>query len=221
MRHALFAIPAALGIAVGSAALTAHAQRPDMAPSAQTTQSAQTSDQAARHHPDPSDRRRHARPITERQVRAAQDAWCASLLSVSRAYERGGRPAATRAAQRMLDRQYAFDEAKVLFKPTMSSGDQTFRFDEAGALSYFVAGNPAYPNDTGFALKGWTKCVNHIADVSLDGPVGATMAKVEFTNADGVTVVDKTFAFRTLRGGAVKVVVHHSSLPYSPAQGGH
>jgi len=42
----------------------------------------------------------------------------------------------------------------VLFKPTLPVNPQTFRATRAGALAYFVGGDPSFPKDKGFALKG-------------------------------------------------------------------
>jgi hypothetical protein len=61
-------------------------------------------------------------------------------------------------SQQVLDA--AYDYAKgipVLFKPTLASGEQTFRRTNEGALSYFVGGFDKYPKDAGFAIQGWRK----------------------------------------------------------------
>ncbi|WP_199224964.1 hypothetical protein [Limnohabitans sp. 2KL-51] len=43
-------------------------------------------------------------------------------------------------------------------QPTLTVNPQTFRTTRSGAVSYFAGGDPAYPKDTGFALKDWVKC---------------------------------------------------------------
>ena len=35
----------------------------------------------------------------------------------------------------------------VLFKPTLTFGDQTFRLDNEGASTYFIGGDPKKPDD--------------------------------------------------------------------------
>ena len=48
---------------------------------------------------------------------------------------------------------YDYAESTVFFKPTLAHGKNAFRSTKNGALSYFVAGDPEFPEDTGFALK--------------------------------------------------------------------
>lgn len=43
-----------------------------------------------------------------------------------------------------------------------------------------------------------------------------TMGHVHLTDDKGKTTVDKTFVFRRGRDGKLRLVVHHSSLPYVP-----
>jgi hypothetical protein len=60
-----------------------------------------------------------------------------------------------------------YDNGTVLFKPTLTFGDQTFRLDKEGAAAYFIGGNPKYPNDTGFALcySGVSYIIRRIAEM--------------------------------------------------------
>ena len=43
----------------------------------------------------------------------------------------------------------------LLFKPTLAD---VIRLDREGARSYFVGGDPHYPNDHGFPQPGYTSC---------------------------------------------------------------
>lgn len=93
---------------------------------------------------------------------------------------------------------------------------QTFRPTRAGALSYFVGGDPAFPKDSGFALKGWTKCEVVNNAIFIAGDSATTMGKVSFTGKEGkVTTVDKTWKFVKDDAGNLRIVVHHSSLEYA------
>ncbi len=158
-----------------------------------------------------------AHPITEAEVVAAQNAWCGALLAIGAAYAEGGQAAAKAVAEAVIDEAYAYDQGGVLFKPTLTTNPQTFRLTRAGALSYFVGGDPAFPHDHGFALKGWTQCQPENAGIIISGSVGSSMGKVHFTGQDGsVTSVDKTWSFVKDEGGKVRIVVHHSSLEVAP-----
>lgn len=158
-------------------------------------------------------------PITERQVNAAQQAWCDGLVNVAQAHARGEDAKAV--AARMIDDLYDYADGKVFFKPTLAFGPRTFRPTREGALAYFVGGNPGFPEDTGFALKGWTKArYDNNADengIQIHGDIAITMGNVYVTGPDGKEVmVDKTFVFRRCKDGNLRLCVHKSALPFSP-----
>ncbi len=156
-----------------------------------------------------------AKPIERAQVEAAQAKWCEALVEIGRVGAAGGDAKAL--ATRVLSSAYDYDAGTVLFKPTLTSGDKTFRMTKAGALAYFVGGDPAFPDDQGFALKQWTKCRPEIAGVFADGDVAISMGNVHLESAKGDRVtVDKTFGYVRHEDGSLRIVLHHSSLPYTP-----
>lgn len=153
--------------------------------------------------------------ITEAEVIKAQKGWCDALLRISAAYAKGGFPLAKATAEKVIDQGYAYQYGPVAFKPTLASGRQTFRPTRAGALAYFVGGDPAFPNDKGFALKPWRRCEVKNQVIQLSGNYATTMGNVLFTEADGdVTMVDKTWSFMREPDGSVRITLHHSSLPF-------
>lgn len=156
--------------------------------------------------------------ISEAQVLQAQRAWCDALLSISRAYRTGGFPLARATAEKVLDSAYGYEYGPVAFKPTLTSGQQTFRPTRAGALAYFVGGDPQFPNDAGFAIKPWTACAIRNQVVQLHGIFAITMGNVDLTDSSGkLTTVDKTWGFLREPDGETRIVLHHSSLPFQPA----
>lgn len=155
-------------------------------------------------------------PITLEQLNAAQTEWCNRLIAISKANQEGGDAKAL--AKKKLDELYNFENGEVLFKPTLTSEDQTFRPDMDGALAYFVGGNAAYPNDTGFALKPFASAKHEIKHFFAEDDVAIAMGNVHITDTDGkVITVDKTFGY-VPEDGDLKIVVHHSSLPFTPAK---
>ncbi len=155
--------------------------------------------------------------ITALEIEAAQRAWGAALIQISADYKKHGFAKAKKTAEKALDTAYGYNFAPVLFKPTLTSGEQVFRPTREGALAYFVGGNPKYPNDKGFAIKGWVKYDFLNNAVLIDGGMGLTMGKVFFTAEDGsITSVDKTWGFKKDEKGQLRIVLHHSSLPYFP-----
>lgn len=154
--------------------------------------------------------------ITEEEVRMAQEAWGKALIQISKDFDKGGAKKATATAKAVLDAAYGYAQGPVLFKPTLASGDQTFRTTHEGALAYFVGGNKKFAQDSGFALKGWEKYDFKNAAVFINGDVAMTMGNVMLTDKKGnVTTVDKTWAFKKGDDGKIRIVLHHSSLPYS------
>ena len=154
--------------------------------------------------------------ISEAEVLAAQKAWGDALIAISETHAKDGQPAAKALAEKVIDGAYGYHYGPVLFKPTLTEVPQTFRTTREGALSYFVGGNSSFPKDTGFALKGWKKVEVQNAAIFLAGDVATSMGNVSFTDKDGkVTTVDKTWKFKKDDSGKLRIVVHHSSLPYA------
>ncbi|WP_138517614.1 phosphoribosyl-AMP cyclohydrolase [Limnobacter alexandrii] len=154
--------------------------------------------------------------ITEAEVLKAQQMWGNAVVQISKDFESGGLDKAKKTAQAALDAAYAYDMGPVLFKPTLAALPQNIRSTEEGALAYFVGGNKQFPNDSGFALKGWRNVESKNAVIHLNGNTALTMGNVSFTDKNGkVTTVDKTWGYVKDSAGNVKIVLHHSSLPYT------
>jgi hypothetical protein len=156
------------------------------------------------------------RSITESEVLAAQKAWGEALVAISTTYDTKGIVAAKALAEKVIDSAYGYQFGTVLFKPTLTVAPQTFRTTRAGALAYFVGGDPAFPMDQGFALNGWRSVEIKNAGVFVAGDTATTMGNVMITNKDGkVTTVDKTWQFFKDDNGKLRIILHHSSLPYT------
>ncbi|MBA2779289.1 phosphoribosyl-AMP cyclohydrolase [Billgrantia kenyensis] len=157
--------------------------------------------------------------ITEDQVLAAQQAWGDALVAISNAYEAEGIDAARELAQHVIDSAYGYDMGAVLFKPTLAEAPQTFRTTPEGALAYFVGHSEEYSEDSGFALKGWQEVTIDNAAILISGDVALTMGNVSILDAEGnTTTVDKTWGYHLDDEGTLRIVLHHSSLPFSAAE---
>ena len=153
--------------------------------------------------------------ITVDQVLKAQAGWCNALLKISSTYASGGINAAKPLAAQVINSAYAYQYGPVAFKPTLTSGAQTFRATKEGALAYFVGNDPNYPSDKGFALKDWRSCTAVNKVIQIKGPSATTMGNVLFTDSKGVvTTVDKTWNFVRENDGSIRIMLHHSSLPF-------
>lgn len=158
--------------------------------------------------------------ITKAQVNAAQQAWCDALVAIGKVSTEGGDAKAL--ATKVLSEAYDYDNGSVFFKPTLAYGKNTFRPTKAGALSYFVGGDPNFPEDKGFALTPWVKArYDNLGDgdegIQIHGDIAITMGNVWVTKQDGSEVmVDKTFVFKKGEDGKLRLIAHNSSLPYTP-----
>jgi len=155
--------------------------------------------------------------ITIADVEAAQKAWGDALIAISSTYSASGIENATALAEQVLDAAYGYKVVPVLFKPTLASGNQTFRLTNEGALAYFVGENPNYPDDHGFAVKGWVNVTSVRSSVYLhpSGDIALSMGNVFFGNKDGsILKVDKTWVYYKDDDGVLRIILHHSSLPY-------
>ena len=155
--------------------------------------------------------------IREEDIQIAIKAWGDALISISNVYEHSGIDQARETASEVLDSAYGYDLGPVLFKPTLSGGEKTFRTTKKGALSYFVGHDPDYPLDTGFGIRGWREVTSVTAAHFIQDEVAMWTGWVNMTDKNGqLTKVDKSFGYKQLPGGGLKIVLHHSSLPYQP-----
>jgi hypothetical protein len=153
--------------------------------------------------------------ITEQEVVNAQKAWGDGIVEIGRIYQNGGDY--TAAAADHINRFYAYDYSLVLFKPTLAAVEQ-FRASFDGALSYFVNGNPSYPEDKGFALNPWSRVRWENAGITNNScGMAVAMGNYYFTPAGGgdETKVEYTLAYIKDAEGQLRITVHQSSLPYN------
>ncbi|MEL7363736.1 MAG: phosphoribosyl-AMP cyclohydrolase [Bacteroidota bacterium] len=154
-------------------------------------------------------------PITAAEVEAAQQAWGEGIVAIGQVHTSGGDYTA-RATEHILQ-HYAYGANQtILFKPTLAAEDQ-FRGDFAGALSYFVGTEGT--EDGGFAIAPYTnvRWENEGTVISEDGDMAVAMGNYFFTTTEGNEVkVEYTFAYAKDRNGDLEIILHHSSLPYSP-----
>ena len=156
-------------------------------------------------------------PITENELGEARLVWGNALIAIAKAFETEGIDGARAVANQALDAAYGYNLGPVLFKPTLASGEQTFRPTRKGALSYFVAHDPEYPLDGGFAIRGWRTVTSETSASFIDGDVAMWMGWVTMTDKDGqITKVDKSWGYKKDAEGTLRIVLHHSSLPYQP-----
>ncbi len=155
--------------------------------------------------------------ITEKELADARKNWGHALVEISKAFEDEGVKAARVVASRALDTVYGFDLGQVLFKPTLASGEQTFRTTRNGALAYFVGHSDEYPGDKGFGIQGWRSVGSETAATFIEGDIAMWMGWVMCTDKNGsITKVDKSWGYKKDPSGRLRIILHHSSFPYKP-----
>lgn len=149
--------------------------------------------------------------INEANILEAQRAWGHAVVHVGAAPTHDQ---ATERAEALAKTLYVTD-GSLLFAPTKASLIQ-FRPTVESAVSYFVGGNSAFPEDKGFALEPWTSVRFENAGIRVLGDRHAVaMGNYFFGRADGSEVkVEFTFGYEEI-DGEVRIILHHSALPFS------
>jgi len=156
-------------------------------------------------------------PISEQEVLDAQKKWGEGIVEIGKIFSEGGDYKT--AALNHIDDLYGYKQGTVLFKPTMASVKQ-FRTEKEGALSYFIGGNPNYPEDHGFAIKPWNAVRWESAGIKIEGNIAVAMGNYYFTPAKGgnEVKVEYSFAYKKDGNGDLRIILHDSHFPYIPAE---
>lgn len=152
--------------------------------------------------------------ITKQEVLEAQKQWGEGIVQIGETYTNEGDY--VEAATQHINKFYNYQEGSVLFKPTLAAEIQ-FRTDFEGALSYFVAGNENFSEDSGFAIKAWTNVRWESTGVKIIGNMAVAMGNYYFTPADGSedVKVEYSFAYTKDASGDLKIILHGSHIPYT------
>ena len=111
-----------------------------------------------------------------------------------------------------LDKIYDFQN-QVLFKPTKAANEQ-FRNTKDSAFSYFIAGdNRVCEEDNGFALSNWIEIFFDNSNIIIHGDIAIAMGNYTFKNEASKIKVEYSFVYKNY-GDEIKIILHHSSLPY-------
>lgn len=155
--------------------------------------------------------------INKQEVLDIQKKWGDGIIKIGKIYSEKGDYKT--AALNQIDELYGYNMGIVLFKPTMASQKQ-FRTDKDGAMSYFIGGNPNYPEDHGFAIKPWSNVRWETIGITIVGNMAVAMGNYYFTPAKGghEVKVEYSFAFTKDKNGKLRIILHDSHLPYTPTE---
>jgi hypothetical protein len=159
--------------------------------------------------------------ITQEDVHAAQKIWGDALIEIGAHFKNG--TDYTSVARTNVGKAYAYGYQQVLFKPTVahqteSKARHQFRLTLDSAVSYMVGGNAEFPEDLGFALKPWVHARFDNANMILQDMYALAMGDLYLTDSTGAeTRVEYSFGYvHDPALNHLRIVLHHSSLPYSP-----
>lgn len=154
--------------------------------------------------------------ITAGDVEVAQEAWAKGIVDIGKVYQEKGDYKAE--AEKVLGLYGWKSGLDVLLKPTKAA-DPAIRLDYEGAMSYFVgaaAADKPVAEDKGFAIHPWTAVRFDNSKTLFLSNSATAMGEYYFTDLEGgVTKVEYTFQYRRAADGALKIVVHHSSVPFA------
>jgi len=150
--------------------------------------------------------------INQAQILKAQKDWGNGIVQIGSL--KNDRTICEKFTSEFIDKLYAFDLGKVLFKPTKTSEFQ-FRTDKTSALSYFIGGNPDFSEDKGFAITPWKEVIfDDNFNVILEEKRAITMGNYYFIDMNNNKVkVEYTFGY-LLHDNELKIDLHHSSIPF-------
>ena len=148
----------------------------------------------------------------EKKVLIIQKEWANSIISIGKAFL--NKQDYLDITDKFLDRLYFFNKGKVLFKPTKASHKQ-FRRSKNEFISYFIGHDKVSDEDKGFALEPWKNIYFENFDTIFFENILISMGNYFFTNyRDEQIKVEYSFGYILDNKSILKIVFHHSSVPY-------
>ena len=151
--------------------------------------------------------------ITKEEVKKAQSDWASGIVEIGKT--KGDPSKCKKLTKDFLYNLYDFREGSVQFKPTRASINQ-FRNNLNAAMSYFIANNKSFSEDKGFALTPWKEILFENDSIILHENIATAMGNYYFKDKSGKKIkVEYTLGYIKRTRGEIKIILHHSSLPYN------
>ena len=148
--------------------------------------------------------------MREEDIINIQKEWASGIIEMGRLSN--DRRSLESFTSNFLDKIYDFNN-QVLFKPTKAANEQ-FRNNKDSAFSYFIAGdNRVCEEDKGFALSNWSEILFDNSNIIFNEDIAIAMGNYTFKNETSNIKVEYSFVYKNY-GDEIKVILHHSSLPY-------
>ena len=152
--------------------------------------------------------------ITKSQIHEAQKKWGDGIVKIGTLKDNESE--CLEFTKSFLNSLYDFENNDVLFKPTKAAEEQ-FRPNFQMALSYFLGGSNSFcSEDEGFAMKPWVDVKFANSGFIIENERAIAMGNYFFTDNEGCkTKVEYSFVYKKNEHGDLKIILHHSSLPFS------
>ena len=149
--------------------------------------------------------------ITNQDILDFQKAWGDGIIRIGESYLQEEDYISE--TQAFIDAMYAYDSETVFFKPTLAS-DIQFRLNKDAALSYFIGNNPDFPEDTGFAIKGWNKVLWENTGIKIMQDCAICMGNYYFGKENEEDLKVEYSIVLKISDSGLKMILHDSHLPY-------
>ena len=151
--------------------------------------------------------------ISKKEIYLYQEKWANGIVSIGKLKD--DYVQCKKKTLKFISNLYGFENGTVQFKPTKASDNQ-FRNNIESALSYFIGGNGSFIEDTGFATNPWSRVEFKNESINIIENIATAMGNYFFTDIKGNTIkVEYSFVYKKI-GDSLKIILHHSSLPYNP-----
>tara|TARA_Y100001954_G_scaffold86633_1_gene94973 strand:+ start:421 stop:882 length:462 start_codon:yes stop_codon:yes gene_type:complete len=151
--------------------------------------------------------------ISKKEIYLYQEKWANGIVSIGKLKD--DYVQCKKKTLKFISNLYGFENGTVQFKPTKASDNQ-FRNNIESALSYFIGGNDSFIEDTGFATNPWSRVEFKNESINIIENIATAMGNYFFTDIKGNTIkVEYSFVYKKI-GDSIKIILHHSSLPYNP-----
>ena len=151
--------------------------------------------------------------IKHQDVLDAQKEWAKGIINIGRLYTSGGYYKTF--TNSFVDELY-YSYPNMLFKPTKAS-EVPIRRTREETISYLIGG--AIAEDKGFALAPFSSVNFENNGIIINKDIAIAMGHYIFTNSKTKTKlkVEYTFVYKKCPyKNSLKIILHHSSIPFKP-----
>jgi hypothetical protein len=151
--------------------------------------------------------------ISDFDIEKAQRAWSEGIVAIGSQYKVKGDY--RKRAEQFVDTLYGYSIRPVFLKPAQAA-QRPFRINRDSAISYFVGGDPRYPEDSGFALKPWGAVRFSNKEVAVESGQALAMGNMFLVGPGGIEEeLEYTMGFVQDSNNLLHINLHHGSYPFS------